>query len=418
MKILVSAYACEPGKGSEPEVGWQWVRQIARFHETWVITRSNNRASIEEGLRRNPNPNLNFVYVDLPDWARFWKRGNRGVHVYYYFWQVLVYCQARKLLRHTNFDAVQHITFVNMYVGPWLALIQRPFVWGPIGANPDIPRRCYPLLGSSGVADNHLRFVIRKVSPFVDPIIHVAQRRATRILTINQEVRSRLMPELLPKTIALSQNAIDQQALSRHHKTHHRPLRILCVGQLVSIKAHRLSLIAFKEHLSHHQESLLELIGDGPQRSELTLLAENLGISKKVTFVGRITRDKVLRAMEDNDAFLFPSFEGAGMVVLEAMAKGLPVVCLDFGGPGEYVTEECGIKVALTEPREVVSGLASGLSRLATDSELYERLSIGAIKRVQENYLWDRIGDRLNTLYREVHEQAESKVGKLHGRKS
>lgn len=106
------------------------------------------------------------------------------------------------------------------------------------------------------------------------------------------------------------------------------------------------------------------------------------------------------------------------MVVIEAMAKGLPVVCLDFGGPGEYVTEECGIKVGLIEPAQVVEGLAGALSKLAADQELYERLSIGAIRRVQENYLWDRIGDRLNALYLEVHEETGSEAEHLHGRQS
>ena len=90
------------------------------------------------------------------------------------------------------------------------------------------------------------------------------------------------------------------------------------------------------------------------------------------------------------------------MVVIEAMAKGLPVVCLDFGGPGEYVTEECGIKVPLTEPEAIINGLADALSLLASDPVLYERLSAGAIERVRKNYLWDSVGDRLNALYQEL----------------
>jgi len=49
--------------------------------------------------------------------------------------------------------------------------------------------------------------------------------------------------------------------------------------------------------------------------------------------------------MNNSYIFLFPSFEGAGMVVIEAMAAGLPVVCLDYSGPGEIVTDECGIKI-------------------------------------------------------------------------
>jgi hypothetical protein len=43
LKVLVSAYACEPNRGSEPEVGWQWIQQLARFYEVWIITRANNR---------------------------------------------------------------------------------------------------------------------------------------------------------------------------------------------------------------------------------------------------------------------------------------------------------------------------------------------------------------------------------------
>lgn len=415
MKVLTSAYACEPGKGSEPEVGWQWVRQIARFHETWVITRSNNRPLIEEELENHPNSNLHFVYIDLPAWARFWKKGNRGVHVYYYLWQMLVYRRARQLLQSIHFDIVQHITFVNMYMGSCLALVKRPFVWGPTGANPEIPKEFYPLIGSSGVRDNRLRLGVRKASPWIDPLIRLGQERSKRILTTSEEVRSRLEPAIRPKSIIMSQNAIDEELLARNPKTFHKPMRILSVGQLVSIKGYRLSLSAFQRHLYWHPESQLEIIGDGPRKSELVRLAAELGVSNKVFFTGRVDRHKVLRAMHESDLFLFPSFEGAGMVVLEAMAKGLPVVCLNFGGPGEYVTEECGVRVPLTDPEGVVNGLADALTRLATDPEVYERLSAGAIQRVREKYLWDHIGDRLKSLYLEIHKETRNQARDTHG---
>ena len=68
MRVLVSAYACEPGKGSEPGVGWNWARMIAQDHETWVLTRSNNRAPIEAALAADPQPNLRFIYVAPPRW--------------------------------------------------------------------------------------------------------------------------------------------------------------------------------------------------------------------------------------------------------------------------------------------------------------------------------------------------------------
>ena len=67
-KILAFAYACEPGRGSEPGAGWAWARMLAQHDETWVITRRDYEASIEGALSSLPErENLRFVYVDLPD---------------------------------------------------------------------------------------------------------------------------------------------------------------------------------------------------------------------------------------------------------------------------------------------------------------------------------------------------------------
>src|SRR5918995_7456100 len=91
-RILAFAYACDPGQGSEPGVGWAWSRMLARLGETWVITRRDYQASIEEALPSIPErENLTFVYVDLPDEARGWQRGVRGpapsgLRVYYLLW--------------------------------------------------------------------------------------------------------------------------------------------------------------------------------------------------------------------------------------------------------------------------------------------------------------------------------------------
>ena len=68
MRILAFAYACEPGRGSEPGAGWSWARMLAGLGETWVVTRANNREAIEAGLDGLPEADrLHFVYVDLPE---------------------------------------------------------------------------------------------------------------------------------------------------------------------------------------------------------------------------------------------------------------------------------------------------------------------------------------------------------------
>ena len=100
MRVLAFAYACEPGKGSEPGAGWIWSRMLARIGEVWVITRESNRVAIEAALAQVPEKeNLHFEYVDLPARARFWKRGAKGARLYYLLWQVAALRRGRILSR-------------------------------------------------------------------------------------------------------------------------------------------------------------------------------------------------------------------------------------------------------------------------------------------------------------------------------
>src|ERR1017187_3861154 len=113
MKVLLSAYACEPGRGSEPGVGWNWIAPLSRCHEVWVITRANNRPSIEAAGGSN---SARFVYCDLPRWMRWWKKGRPGILLYYYFWQFQAFLVARKLHVAVHFDIVHHVTFVKYWM--------------------------------------------------------------------------------------------------------------------------------------------------------------------------------------------------------------------------------------------------------------------------------------------------------------
>src|SRR4249919_338260 len=118
MRILALAYACEPGKGSEPGTGWMWSRLLARLGDTTVITRRNNRSAIEPALTHTPEAShLTFEYIDLPQWARFWKRGQRGVRLYYQLWQLAALRRAQQLHRSEPFDLVWHVTISNYWLG-------------------------------------------------------------------------------------------------------------------------------------------------------------------------------------------------------------------------------------------------------------------------------------------------------------
>src|SRR5215472_10648615 len=139
MKLLVSAYACEPGKGSEPAVGWNWVQALLRRgYEIHVLTRTNNREAIE-CAPESRNPRLTFHYYDLPRWMRAWKRRAGGIYLYYLFWQAGAYRMARRLHARERFERVHHVTFASYRQPSFMGGLDIPFTFGPVGGGETMP---------------------------------------------------------------------------------------------------------------------------------------------------------------------------------------------------------------------------------------------------------------------------------------
>ena len=194
-KILLSAYACEPGKGSEPGVGWHWALELAGLgYETWVLTRANNRPVIEAALAgRPPASTPRFLYYDLPAWARWWKKGSRGLRLYYFLWQWGAYGIARKFHGQERFDLVHHITFGVVRQPSFMGNLGIPFVFGPVGGGEKAPWRLrigYPLRG--WVLDS-VRDLANLAVRF-DPFMRHTFRRATYILAKTPQSR-RAIPQ-------------------------------------------------------------------------------------------------------------------------------------------------------------------------------------------------------------------------------
>ena len=387
--VLVAAYACEPDHGSEPGVGWNMCQAISRENDVWVITRKNNREQIEQALVQTPNPRLRFRYADLPHWARFWKRGGRGIRAYYYLWQFAAWREARRLMQSVHFDLAHHVTFVNSYVFSFLALLPLPFVWGPVGINPRAPTE----LASSWrvVAKDRLRYGFQQLLRAVDPFYWLCVARARLIIGINPEVGRQFPVSVLGNAKFVCHTAIgvdDNFPSAGIRRSDGNAIRVLIVGRLIPVKGFHLAIHAFSELERSEPQARLVIVGEGPEKPRLEQLAANLGVAENVEFVGWLPRNEAMAMMSRADVFLFPSFEGAGMVVLEAMAHELPVICLDFGGPGEMVTCDCGFAVDVGTMKDTVTGLGVALRTLAHDRSMRLKMGAAAKQRVAENYLW------------------------------
>lgn len=363
MKILAFAYACEPGKGSEPGAGWAWAGLLAGIGETWVITRANNRDAIEAALPSLPEASsLHFVYVDLPARARWWKRGQRGVHLYYLLWQREALERARRLEAEQGFDLVWHLTMANVWMGSLAARVGPPFIYGPVGGGIDAPWSFASMLGARGLAFECVRTVAQLAGRYLNPIARDAWRRAKVILVQNPETRTWLPRRHRGKAIVLP-NAIAPEPIGEAKDTPPatRSPTAIYVGRLLPWKGVALAIRAIVEAEGWR----LIVIGSGSDAPRLRRLVRDLGVEERVEFAGTVEHDRVVSEMRERaDVFLFPSLrEEAGLVVLEAIAAGLPVICLDRGGP-PILAGDAGLTVGSSgSPSEVADEIADLLMR-------------------------------------------------------
>ena len=138
--ILVSAYACEPLKGSEPAVGWNWVIELSKINRVHVITRANNQAIIEKYIPAEVEENLIFHYYDTPDFIRKLKKKDRGLYFYNICWQIGILSVAKRILKNEKIDYSIHLTFGSMWMPTFLPFLKIPFIWGPIGGGECVPK--------------------------------------------------------------------------------------------------------------------------------------------------------------------------------------------------------------------------------------------------------------------------------------
>ncbi|MCM2476087.1 glycosyltransferase family 4 protein [Rhizobium sp. CG5] len=404
MKILVSAYACESGRGGEGEIGWRLVHHIAEHHEVWVITRANLRAAHEALFRNEAKPlRLHFVYFDLPWIFRFYKRGKRFFLVYYYLWQIGAGLLARRLRTTERFDLSHHLTGGMDWMPAGVALCGGPLLWGPVGSEDTHP----VILGKLGLASrakDRLRTFVRSAMRHVDPLVRLSGRRACTVLSHTPETMPR---RLASKLQPFTQTGIENVPALARPKTdiaRHGPLRILFAGELKDWKGALLALQATLNYFERGDLSaVMRIVGDGPLRLEMQAIIAAHPQGHRVVMMGRVPMESLVDLMRESDVFLYPSFHhGLATVVLQAMLTGLPVVCLEGDATGRTVGQEAGITVSLRRERDPVADLADALETLAGDESLRQTLAREGQRMAREQYTYAALAGAIEQAYQTI----------------
>ncbi len=333
MNILLSAYACEPNKGSEPGVGWSWALSYAKTHKVWVITKANNKKNIENYLQDECNSirkNLTFIYVDLPKKLTWWKKGRRGMRLYYAMWQKKAFTIAKELEKQIDFDFVQHITFVSCTQPTYMHRLKAPFVWGPISGGENIPASInYPLSIKEMIVEK-----IRKLSQIISVNSSLFKEicENSKLIYAATEETKEMFPNGVREKVQILP-AIGLDYIPEYVHCTNETFRIVMAGRLIYWKAFDIGIRSVIELLNEDYKVELHILGEGPKKGELCALAGDY-LDKSIFFDKAVAHDDIYGYFSGFDLFLNTTLRDSGcMTMMEAAASGLPCVAIATGGP-------------------------------------------------------------------------------------
>ena len=397
MTVFVIAYACEPGRTSEPGVGWNVVSELSARHHLIVVTRMNNRDAIKSAWR---GTNVDWLFFDLPRWFCWLKkRIPYGSQIYQEFWNKAVARRFRKEIEAS--DIVHQLTFGAAFFTPWATRYAKKFVWGPLGGGDR------PIPFSFLRRMDCLSFVREFIYGFVSRVAcrgtfwsRGFRSRVNAIIFRTREFSQRMRLCDGVDVSVVGETAYNELIVPREYDMSQRPLRVMIVGRLIPHKAVDFAMQAFAKFIAAGGDGELTVCGCGPLEAKMRLIAQKTKLKEKVRFLGQVEHEKVLAELRRNDVLLHLSFrEGGSWSILEAMAHGLPVICQRASGMDDMVGDDCGGKIAADTPAGLVADTAHRLMEYYEDRELIRRQGLAAQKRVDKVFRWKNVVDVIDGVY-------------------
>ena len=163
LKILLGCYACDPNFGSEPGMGWNFVKHIAKFHDVHAIVEKHEfEESLKHYAQQHPEEvkHITFHFIPRTHHNTLRKLWPPSYYWFYRKWQKKAYRYALELDKKENFDIVHQLTLAGFREPGYLWKINKPFIWGPIGGLNHTPWHLLPYMGIYGTIFYTLRNII------------------------------------------------------------------------------------------------------------------------------------------------------------------------------------------------------------------------------------------------------------------
>lgn len=409
LKILINAYACSPGMGSEPGMAWNWVSNLAKFCELYIITEGEFREKIEEVVPTlEQGKNMHFYYNPVTDEIRkmCWNQGDWRFYKYYREWQWKTYLMAKEICSSEHIDVLHQLNMIGFREPGYLWKLSKesdvPFVWGPIGGLKQFPLAYLQGAGLKMKLFNRLKNILNvwqlKHEKRVDEALKTARLLVSSIPDSYRAIKKYkgLESIVIPETGCFLSEDIPTDRFDE------KELHVMWVGKFDFRKQLPLALRAIA--IANNPNIVLDIYGGGSdeQIASAKRVADLLGITEKVVWHGNQPNDVVMNAMHKAQVFLFTSVsEDTSTVVLEAVSNRLPVLCFDACGMAAVIDDKVGRKVALSNPAQSATDFAKQLNDLEHDRNLLKQLSENCKQR-QNELSWEEKAKTMVEWYEKV----------------
>lgn len=403
LKILINAYACSPNMGSEPGMGWNWVSNLAKYCELFIITEEEFRDKIEAELQILPQGhNMHFYFNPVPEKVRdmCWNQGNWFFYWHYRKWQRRTLEIAKQICYEQQIDVVHQLNMIGFREPGLLWKIIGPkFVWGPIGGMETMPKAYLKGSGIKSIVFNKLKNAINTLQYKYQPNVHKAIKRADALVAATRGCQEILQRYSKSEVVLLNETGCYPQKIVEKKKKTDDTLSVMWCGKFDFRKRLDLAIKTISE--IKDLNVILHVAGSGDVDA-YRKLALDCGAENKVIFHGQVNHEKINSLMQECNVFLFTSImDATSTVVMEAIQNRLPVVCFDTCGFGTVVDETIGIKIPLSNPEQSVQDFACAIRKLYNDRELLSTLSDNCKERVKE-FEWDYKAQMMVDIYKSI----------------
>ncbi|MES2474551.1 MAG: glycosyltransferase [Verrucomicrobiota bacterium] len=323
----------------------------------------------------------------------------------------------RKEMSSTDFDIIHHITFGKFWIPSRLAGLKKPFVFGPVGGGETTPNALSRTLGLRGkISEIAKAAAILCVRHF--PGAGALYRSAAWTFAATPQTEAALANLGVTQMSVLPQSGIREsdlpEAQPKNFTNTPSPLRLVTAARLIHWKGVDLAI----EAVAKAAESIdvrLVVLQTGPEMERLKALALRRGIADRVEFKGRLpSLDHVYQEMAASDALIHPALhEAFGQSCLESLALGVPVICLDWAGPGIIVNSETGFAVQPGNRDETIFRLAEAILELAAGPSGKDDFSMRCKQRAFETFGWDKLARSIVAKYQDLSRPEPNSITKF-----